>query len=673
LDKDLKRVDNDLLALFLEEAGDRVDQICELVANLEVDEEAPIRLRRELHALKGASRMMGLQEIADACHLAEDLLEASDPVLGGELVVHGDRLRSLVDVLAGVGDATSVAPDAEPEVPKRTSDRPIRSREELRIASGVVDDLADRGARLRVVSVAAEGLADRIFRLASLAESGVGERDPRQVLATLAISLRQVAMEFEAGQRIFRRLSDRQLDALLRLQVQPLKPFLRSLAGHARELGDSLGKKVEVRVKAGEAQLDRRIVNALREAFLHLVRNSVDHGIESPDERRSAVKSEVGLIRIEATEEGDRVRIQVVDDGRGIDIQAVVKTAVERQIVSQEEAETIGITEALQFLFRSGFTTREETSELSGRGIGLDAVASSVRSVGGDLWMESTAGEGTEITVEVPVARRGKRVLVVRVGPHQLAVPASPIRAYRSIVPAMVEVAESRRVLRVRGEVVDACFLAEILGEKPTDVGVMVEMIVGGDVVALVVESIVGEEEVIVRPLPRVAGAPESVEGITLLASGRPVPVLSLQHLGPYEDRPVVDRSLLASPSGAIHVLLVDDSRVTREMMRRLLEGVGFTVTDVGSAEDAMTALDRVAVDCLVTDIEMPDVDGLGLTRRLRRQPEHADLPIVVVSTLDRPSDRLAGLEAGADAYLTKQGLDVRELVALIRRVGGGG
>jgi len=187
-----------------------------------------------------------------------------------------------------------------------------------------------------------------------------------------------------------------------------------------------------------------------------------------------------------------------------------------------------------------------------------------------------------------------------------------------------------------------------------------------------VADSIIGEEEVIVRPLSRAAGAPASVEGMTLLASGRPVPVLSLQRLVPFAENIVGDDTPLATPSVPIHVLLVDDSRVTREMMRRLLEDAGFTVTGVGSADDAMLALTRERVDCLVTDIEMPGVDGLDLTRRLRAESEHADLPIVVVSTLDRPSDRLAGLESGADAYLTKQGLDVRELVALINRVGGG-
>jgi len=275
--------------------------------------------------------------------MAEDLLEGPEPARRGELETIGDHLRSLVDTLADVGDEPEAGAETATEFKSRASHRARRNREDLRVASGVVDDLADRGARLRAVSVAAEGLADRIFRLAALAEGGVGERDPRQVLATLAISLRQVAMEFESGQRIFRRLSDRQLDALLRLQVQPLKPFLTNLAGHARELAASLGKKVEVRVKAGESQLDRRIVNALREAFLHLVRNSVDHGIESPDERKSSGKMEVGTIQIEAEEEGDRVRIRVIDDGRGIDIDAVVKTATDRKIVTVEEAQTIEI------------------------------------------------------------------------------------------------------------------------------------------------------------------------------------------------------------------------------------------------------------------------------------------------------------------------------------------
>ena len=175
-----------------------MDRILELVADLDGDEQASTQLRRELHALKGASRMMGYREVADECHLAEDLLEGPNPAPFEELAARGDQLRSLIETLAEGGGVEESASDAGVETTGGAADRPLRRREELRVASEIVDDLADRGARLRVVSVAAEGLADRIFRLAALAEGGVGERDPRQVLATLAISLRQVAMEFES-------------------------------------------------------------------------------------------------------------------------------------------------------------------------------------------------------------------------------------------------------------------------------------------------------------------------------------------------------------------------------------------------------------------------------------------------------------------------------------------
>jgi chemotaxis protein histidine kinase CheA/CheY-like chemotaxis protein len=635
--------------------------------------DAPVKIRRELHALKGASRMMGFRQVAELCHRAEDLLESPELVASGEFEECLAEIAKGLEALAGARDEEQTTGDD----PQRSREKPAEPRrgrrEEIRVAAELVDDLADRGARLRVVAVAAEGLANRIFRLAALSERGVGERAPRQVLATLATSLRQVAMELEGGQRILRRLTERQLDALLHLQVQPLKPFLKGLAGHASELADALGKRVEVEVVAGDAQLDRRIVEGLREALLHLVRNAVDHGIESPDQRAKAGKDPVGHIRLETSNEGDRVRLQIVDDGRGIDCQEVVATAIRRELITEEAAERLTTSEVLQFLFRPGFTTRETKTELSGRGIGLDAVAATVRSAGGDLWMESESGSGTVITVEVPLARRGERVLVLEVGQHRLAMPAAPAQAYRRVTAEQVEETEGHRVVRIGDRTIAARFLADAVGEPAAGDGVLVEMVIGGGVVGIVADSVVGEEEVIIHPLPAAAGAPPVMEGITLLASGRPVFVLSLQRLGPIDALDTFDRPVHGPRPRPIQVLLVDDSVVTREMVRRLLEDGGFGVTSVGSAEDALQALENRDFDCVVTDIEMPGMDGLGLTRELRGDPRLADLPIVVVSTLDRPADRLAGLEAGADAYLTKQGLDARELVALVYRVGGGG
>ncbi len=666
------RDDADLIALFLEEAGERLERVIEQVGRIGTDDGAVVGLRRELHALKGASRMMGLREISDLCHRAEDLAAADAANNREDLASCCSAIASMVESLAG-GGAGAEAGSAAPRDRRSTSKRRRVPGQIMRVKAGVVDDLADRGARLRVIAVAAEGLADRIFRLATLAERGVGDRAPEQVLATLATSLRQVGLELEGGQRILRRLTDRQLDTLLHLQVQPIRPFVRLIADHVRELADSLGKRVEVVADAGDAQLDRRISNALREAFLHLVRNAVDHGVETPEDRRLAGKAETAQVRLEASTDGDRVRLVVRDDGRGIEAGSVVAAAVARGFIEPEEAAGLAGADALHLLFLPGFTTRDETSQVSGRGVGLDAVATAVRAVGGDLWLESEAGRGTTVTVEVPVARRGDRVLVLRVGEHQLALPAAPIQAFRLLPAGAVREENGRRSIEIRGQSIVPRFLSDLAGEDSTGSMVLVETVVGGAFVGVVADDVVGEEEVIVRPIPAAAGAPSGVEGIALLASGRPVVVLSLQRLGLGTPFDVVSRESGRRTVRPIRALLVDDSDVTREMVRRLLEDAGIAVTGVGSAEDALHALASRPMDCVVTDIEMPGMDGLRLTRAIREDPVFADLPIVVVSTLDRPADRLAGLEAGADAYLTKQGLDARELVALVRRVAGDG
>ncbi len=660
------------MTLFLEEAVDRVARLQELAASPPEDDEAWAQFRRELHALKGASRMMGLTTMAGLCHEVEDLVDSQGTDARNDFDSRMGDLRKNLETLSAGGDEISDLRIRRGVTAHARSERRKRAREEMRVAPKVVDDLAERGARLRVVAAAAEGLADRIFRLATLAERGVGERAPRQVLATLATSLRQVGVDVEGGQRVLRRLAGRQLDAVLRLQIQPLKPFLRVLANHARDLAASLGKEVEVSVRAGEAQLDRRIVDALREAFLHLVRNAVDHGVEGPDERHKNGKPVVAKISIKAATEGDRVRLSIADDGRGIDVQEVLEKAIRHGVIDEDSKDELSQAEILQLVFRAGFSTREEQTELSGRGIGLDAVAAMVRSLGGDVWIVSKMGEGVRVTIEVPVARRGERVLVLGLGQHQVAVPAAAIRAYRRITSEMVRESGAGRKVTIGDKVVAARFLSDLLGEPPSGDGVLVEMAAGGVVIALVADVVVGEEEVIVRPIPGAAGAPAVVEGITLLSSGRPVTVLSLHRLGPLDEAVGDVQPEHGARARPLQVLLVDDSDVTREMIRRLLEDAGFAVTGVGTAADALLALERADIDCLVTDIQMPGMDGLALTRKLRENQRFADLPVVVISTLDRPKDRLSGLESGADAYLTKQGLDARELVALVQRVGGG-
>jgi chemotaxis protein histidine kinase CheA len=533
-----------------------------------------------------------------------------------------------------------------------------------------VSALADRSLRLRLAAVSLGTTVERVFQLARLAERGLAERDPQQVLATISTSLRQLAFDWESGQRNLHQLAEGQLNTLLGLQVQPLRPHLLNLGRHARELARSLGKQVEVTVSAGTSQLDRRIVEALREAFLHLLRNAVDHGIESPEVREERGKSKAGAVRLEATANGGRVRVSVSDDGSGIDAEAVAAMARERGLLTADEAARMSPGESLQLLFLPGFSTRAEAGEVSGRGIGLDAVAEVVRGLGGDVAIRSSPGQGSTITLDLPVARSADRVLVCTVGEIQVALPAAVVRGFLRADGRSLARYGGRNLIEVEGRVLPVQVVGRLLGVDGALGAVLVECQVGGAPLNVLVDQVVGEEEVLLRPLPPSAGLPICFDTIALLSSGRPVPVLAPHRLRVAEEPRTLDSSR-SRRRGPLRLLLVDDSKVTREMLKRLLEDAGFVVTATGSAGEALDLLAAHDFDCLLTDVEMPTMDGLQLTRTLRETPRYAHLPVVVVSTRDRPQDHMAGLDAGADAYIAKQRLDARELVTLIQRVGG--
>ncbi len=655
---------DDLLPLFLDEAEDRLERLAELAPKVAEDDEAAAVVKRELHALKGASRMMGLVEMSDRCHDAETLLESGGPDVVTPLVAAVDGLAGYLAQRrqSAASGPTSVSGEVA-ATPQGVAPRLPPDQAQMRVGSAVLDRLADRASRMRVLAVAAGGVKDRIFELSRLAERGMADDSPEQVLATLASLLRRAAFELEGGERRLRRLVDRQLDTLIGLQLQPLKPFLIAVGRHARDLAQSLGKEVTVEVSAESGQLDRRVLAAIEEMVLHLVRNAIDHGIEPAGERTAAGKPATGTVRLVAGGAGERVRLDIEDDGRGIDSQQVVEAARSRGLIGDDEAATLGRDDALRLLFRPGFTTRESAGEVSGRGVGLDAVAEAVRSVGGDVLLASEPGRGTRVTLLLPVTRHADRLLVVSAAGFQIGLPASGVTAYRHVARNSGQAVEPSRgtpPARSLGEL-----LAGLRGRDE----VIVEASVGGVPLALAVDAVVGEEEVVLRPLPPGLGAPACFTEMALLASGRPVPVVSLHQLADQ----VVGRSDVGSarqPAGPVRVLLVDDSRVTREMLRRVLEDGGLEVTSLGAAEEALRALEDGGFDCVVTDIEMPGMNGLELTRAVRSTPSLAQLPVVVVSTRNRPEDHRAGLAAGADAYLAKQGLEARELLAVIARLG---
>lgn len=706
----------DLVPLFVEEARDRIERLATCVPQMEGDPQAGVEVKRELHTLKGAGRMLQIAPLAELCHAAEEVIHAAPPGMIPLLTRVVDELSSMVETVSRGGDperdadlldvllrAAAPPPPAEEEkkieepapapepapepapaaapAPAPASRQPAQQLGgDIRVDTASLDAVAERATQVRIMALAGRQVVERIYDLARLAEEGLHEPQPTQVLAVLSTMLRRVAVELEGGQRRLIRSSEEQLEKMLALQLQPLRGSMLSLARHARELARALGREVEVELEGEDTRLDRRIARELDEALIHLVRNSVDHGIEPAELRETHGKPRAGRLQIRASAEGPKVRLVIADDGRGIDFDAVIKKAVSIGLVEGASAQSMGKDEALRLLFAPGFSTRKQITDISGRGIGLDVVANVVNRVGGEVFLDSEPGRGTTFRVEVPVARRGESVMLLRVGQLRLALPSSVARRATRLAPESV-IEREGRTFAVLAEgnghgrterLVPFVPLARLYGQPAEDVQLLIEGLASGQPLALAVDDVEGEQEVLVRPITRKVATDRLLEGVALLASGEPVGVLSPAVLAQREYlRGVPSQAGPAVAARRVRILLVDDSLVTREMERRLLEDAGFHVSAASDAQEALALLGEEPFDCVVTDIEMPGMDGFELTAHLRGIEHFAQLPIIVVSTRDRPDDRLRGLKVGADAYLTKQSLDAGELVDLVRRLSG--
>lgn len=658
---------DDLLPLFLAEATDRLDRLDEILAPVAPTEgsEEWRSARRELHTLKGASRMMGLPDIADACHQAEDAFDVAGEQGFGDLLNLVQRIRVIV------GSIQRDEPPAKDDIRQKSSSKSPTTdpKPGSRVPREVLNRVSDQAVRLSFLGRGVGAMVEDLYAIARTAESGASDPHPEQVLATLALRLRRLALKADRERTQFDRLIDHQLSSLLSIQVQPVRPLLASLGRHAEELGTSLGKAVNVQVETTRCRLDRRIMDALKEALLHLVANAVDHGIEAESERKALGKNPTGTLSLHAETLAERVRLTVSDDGRGVDPEMILETALERGLVTSATAEDMPEEAIRQLLFQPGFSTRVITSPVSGRGIGLDSVADAVRKVGGDVWIDGAPGEGVRVTIDLPLTRRGESILVAGAGGFQVGIPAHQVTSFSGPGAARLS-AEGKE--EPGFDATHRVHLGSRFGKSGEGESVIIHAKTAGIPVDVVVDYIVGEEEVFLHPWPRTVGRVRGTEALALTEAGTPINVLDLQYFlqsTEHRTQPSIQPSVAGAP--ALRVLLVDDSRITREMFRRILTDAEVVVTSVASGEEALAVLEDGEVDCLVTDIEMPGIDGLELTRRVRGSTQWENLPVVVVSTRDQDSDRLAGLEAGADAYLAKQNLEGGELVALIHRLGG--
>lgn len=648
-------------------------------------------LARAAHTLKGSAGMMGETEVATLCHELEDAFgrlrgsETTDPELLTRLLADVDRLRAAGGAdTGGIGSPTggetgggaSTTPAGRDTRTRPGSGSRAPADESVRLPSQKLDTLVGRAGELRAVTTSLLTLSSQLTTAQDRIRDARARpgSDGAEAWGMAANLLGQLDRRVRPLLRGIDRAAAEVDTAVRDVVTVPVTEACHGLGRAVRDIAETRRKQVGLHLAVRDAEIDRGAVGVVRDALVHLVRNAVDHGIEPPAERREAGKTEEGRVEIAATVQGDRVSVVVRDDGRGVDTAAVQAAATAAGTATEAEPH--------ELIFTAGLSTAAETTDISGRGVGLDAVRERVESLGGTVTLTSEAGRGTEVTLTVPASLATARVLLVEAAGEQVALLAGAVTRLIRVDDDDVVVADGRSWVRHDGETLALASLAQV-ADLPTattstrEQGRSPAVVVAGGAgpaTALLVDRVVREQELLIQPLGPPIDELPGVVGAGMLAHGTVVLLFHPSALVRSAEQRGTSLAVDTSDVRRSHrgrVLLAEDAPTTRALEQGLLEAAGYEVVPASDGRQAWDRLRQEPVDVVVTDIEMPYLDGIALCERIRNSPTLRELPVILVTSLSSDTDRRRGAEAGADAYLVKSSFAQGDLLAAIERMLG--
>ncbi len=465
-------------------------------------------------------------------------------------------------------------------------------------------------------------------------------------------------------------------DEVLSVRLLPAAMLFPPLERLVRDLGQQLGKQVQLQTFGGNIGIDRKILEGLRDPLMHMIRNALDHGLEQPEIRQAQQKPAVGQIHLSVRTSGGMVTLTLEDDGAGMDVQRILRKAEEKGIIPS--AATYDPKLALDLIFEPGFSTAAAVTDVSGRGVGMDVVRQNLRALSGTVAIQSELGVGSQFTLRVPAQLATVRVLLVRIGRDTFAIPTASLERTGRVKIEGIQQLEGRSAIILENRAIPLVELGAIL-EVPFEAEDAWQPYFvlrrEEERLACTVDAMLGEQEVVVKKLSYPLEQFAPLEGAAILGSGQLVSILSSNHLLERGLRREirVRRELKLAPIVAARVpriMVVDDSITSRTLERSILEAAGFeTITAVHGAQ-ALDFLRRgEQVDLVVSDVEMPELDGFGLTTEIRRDPRLAQIPVILITSLNAPEHKERGALAGADAYIVKGEFDQGVLLETINRL----
>lgn len=474
-------------------------------------------------------------------------------------------------------------------------------------------------------------------------------------------------------------LADQLQNNVSSLRMMPFETIVGGFQRVARDVARDIGKQLHLEIRGVSVEIDKTVLDALKDPLMHLLRNAIDHGLEDPETRLQQDKPPIGRVLFEVQQRGSEITIKVEDDGCGFDVSRIRRKALERDLITTQEARTLTDEDIRMLVFHSGLTTSERVTALSGRGLGMDIVRTRVENLRGRIAIDSVPGKGTAVTIHVPVSLTRLSVIMLRLGDEYYAIPSNMVERMETFPLEDIFTAEGNEMLNISGRPMPLVSLGSILDspvidQRKGEIQVLALRTVER-AIAFEVDELFNEIELVLKPPGRELVNAPFVAGAAILGSGDVIIVLDANDLVrkatglslKSHQRPMVRAS--TDETRPLRILVVDDSITTRTLEKNILESIGFDVHVAIDGTEAWARILDIEPDVIVSDVEMPNMNGLELTRLLKASPATRDIPVILLTSLGKPEQREAGLSAGADAYLVKSSFDQNELLEVIQDV----
>ncbi len=682
------------IEIFCLEAEEHLQVLRQGVVALEKGGAAPEQLRellRSAHTLKGSARLLNLDDLNRLSHRMEDLfkdLEGGQRQVTPELVDllllaidaidelvlaarSGEPVKTDVDALIAGLDTGILPATKSPEAGDKKVSRKA-SAETVRTSVSRLDTLVNLIGEVQIARGMLQDKFDSMDRMRQRLDQFMGrlrKAENYQILKGIQDDLGSLFAAAEMDLFTIEQQSGMLQSEAMGLRMQPLSTITDDFETLLRGMAREQGKEVAFTVTGKDVELDRQMLEEIKPMLVHLLRNAVDHGIEPTALRNKAGKKDVGRIELEARYEGDAVQLILSDDGRGIDSEQVRQTAVARRMIDAERAASLSDEEAVYLILEPGFTTTQIATDFSGRGVGMDVVKTGLDRIKGNLVIHSTPGRGSRMMLKIPLTLAVTKGLVVQCEQETFVVPLHYVAEMLSLGEQDILTEGGLDVVRARGATLPLVSLREVLGvpqQRSIRVGERMMALVLSfreQAIACLVSRTVGVQDLVVKGMGAQLKRVRFFSGATILGDGDPALILSVPDLfsaaagGPScHVRRELDAARQELMKGRI--LVVDDSVTTRTMEKNILETRGYQVETAISGEDALDKLSGDPFDLVVSDIEMPGINGFELTSRIREMEHTKEVPVIIVTSFSSDQDKRRGLEVGAQAYIVKGNFD---------------